>query len=362
MKKIVINGRYITQPITGVQRYAHELTLAIDVLLDNYPDVNVEILSPRSTRINLRLRNIKHRQIGLLHGYAWEQFELPLYTLGCTLFCPGNIAPLLSLIFNKNVIVTVHDLSFLYFPHAYSFLFRLLYFILTPFVFRFSSQVITVSESEKTQIVKRFPYASNRITAIQNGGINQQLNIVNTLPQHACDGEYVLYVGSLSKRKNIDNMLLVAEKIVSVREVKFIFIGSIGSSLVKTKFLLDSKYTKNILFLGQINDPHQLIQYYKSATCFFFPSFYEASPFPPIEAMSCGCPVLVSNVPSLIERCDDAAIYCDPNNIDDMKRSLLQLIDDKLLQASLRRKGYLQAQKYSWDNCASKTFALLQKQ
>ena len=114
-------------------------------------------------------RNIRLRQVGRLHGHAWEQIELPWYSRGHLLFCPGNTAPILSLL-TQPVVVTVHDLSYKYFPEAYHPMFRLWYRFLTPLIFRYAQSIITVSESERREISKHHPKAAARLQAIPNGG------------------------------------------------------------------------------------------------------------------------------------------------------------------------------------------------
>ena len=104
-----------------------------------------------------------------------------------------------------------------------------------------------------------------------------------------------------------------------------------------------------------------LIKLYRSASCFVFPSFYESFGFPPLEAMACGCPVVVSNAGSLPEICGDAAVYCDPFNANDIAEKIMLVITNETLQEELRQKGMAQAKKFSWERCARETFAVIEK-
>ena len=76
-----------------------------------------------------------------------------------------------------------------------------------------------------------------------------------------------------------------------------------------------------------------LVGYYQNAKCFLFPSLYELSGLLPVEAMECGCPVVVSDLPALKERCGDAAIYCDPSNTDSIAAAVEEIMDDKTLRS-----------------------------
>ncbi|MDO9106968.1 MAG: glycosyltransferase family 1 protein [Methylovulum sp.] len=355
MNKLVINGRFLTQSMTGVQRYAHEFVHALDSLLEDRPDLEVRLLSPRLCGNAPVYRHIIHQSVGRLQGHLWEQLELPRFVNGAPLFCPGNTAPIASLLGAGRVVVTVHDLSYLYFPQAYSSAFRLLYNTLMPLILRRAAAVITVSNSERESILKHYPFAKERLTAIQNGGLPTG---VVAPPVAPADEPYVLYVGSLSKRKNFPGMLEVACRLASKRGLRFVFVGGVPDGIADSVTRISHDIRDRIVFLGQVNDWEVLMKHYRSATCFFFPSFYEASPLPPIEAMACGCPVIAASISSLRERCGDAALYCDPASIESMANAVECLVDDPVLQHSLRAKGYQRAERYSWANCAKQTLAL----
>jgi len=354
--RLVINGRFLTQSVTGVQRYAHEFVHALDNLLDERTDLEVRLLSPRLSGNAPVYRNIDHQTVGRLQGHLWEQLELPRFVNGATLFCPGNTAPVASMLGSGRVVVTVHDLSYLYFPQAYNRAFRLLYNTLIPLILRRATIVITVSNSERESILKYYPFAKKRLTAIQNGGLPVG---VTPSPVVVADDPYVLYVGSLSKRKNFPGMFNVACKLARDRGLRFTFIGGIPDGIADSLTQIPDDIRDRIVFMGQVNDWEVLMQQYCSAACFFFPSFYEASPLPPIEAMACGCPVIAASIPSLIERCGDAALYCDPASIESMADAVERLVDDRALQQTLREKGYHRAESYSWMNCVKQTLVLV---
>jgi len=128
------HGRFLTQRMTGVQRYAHELVQALDVILETTHGLTVTVLSPRLAGPLPRYRNVLHRQAGSLQGHAWEQIELPWLSRGKTLFCPGNTAAPRVSDGAATRRRTVHDLSYRYFPEAYSQTFRLWYGAMTPLI------------------------------------------------------------------------------------------------------------------------------------------------------------------------------------------------------------------------------------
>ncbi len=345
--------------MTGVQRYGRELLAAVDEALERRPSLRVRLLTPQIPPQQLpALRHIVHEPIGRLRGHAWEQFDLPRHTGKAILFCPGNTAPVGSLLGGGKVVVTVHDLSYLYFPDAYSRSFKLLYNRLIPLILHRARRIITVSQSERTSILQHYPFADDRLVAIQNGGL--PVGIADQSPLVG-DEPTVLYVGSLSRRKNFPGMLEVAVRLARKRGIRFAFAGGVPQGLNATLAEVPSDIRDRIVFHGQVNDWEQLLRAYRTASCFFFPSFYEASPLPPIEAMGCGCPVIASTIPSLKERCGAAARYCDPHDIDSMSDAVEDLLDNPEKCERLRREGYERARLYSWARCAEATLdAILQ--
>jgi glycosyltransferase involved in cell wall biosynthesis len=355
---VVINGRFLTQRVTGVQRYARELVQSLDALLEANPDVRITVMSPRLSESPPAWRNIKLRQVGLLQGHAWEQFELPLYSRGKLLFCPGNTAPAISLLGSQPIVVTVHDLSYMYFPEAYRLAFRLWYGFIIPLVLSRASRVITVSESERQAILEHYPKAAGRLRTIANGGLPAAFSSGMLDPVRPSDG-YILYVGSLSKRKNISRMLEVASRLARRRRFNFVFIGDVPKNLTTSAARIAEDVASEITFAGAVDDPLRLTSYYRNAMCLMFPSLYESSGLPPIEAMACGCPAIVSDIPALRERCGDAAIYCDPHDVESITAAVERIMDDPALRLTQQKLGYRRAAIFTWEHCARATLELI---
>jgi glycosyltransferase involved in cell wall biosynthesis len=354
----IINGRFLTQRVTGVQRYARELVGALDNILDATAEFKITVMSPRLSEPSPVWRNVELQQVGHLQGHAWEQFELPWYSRGKLLFCPGNTAPIISLLGSQPVVVTVHDLSYMYFPEAYRLVFRLWYGFIIPLAFRCASRVITVSESERQAILAHYPKAAGRLRAIANGGLPAAF-LTRSPDLDAQRDDYILYVGSLSKRKNIGRMLDVACRLARKRRFHFIFVGDVSKSLTTSVAQIPEDIASEITFVGPVDDPIRLVSYYRNAMCLMFPSLYESSGLPPIEAMACGCPVLASDIPALRERCGDAALYCDPHDVESMTTGLERLMDDETLRSRLEALGRQRASMFTWERCARETLDLI---
>lgn len=373
MTSFVVNGRFLTQPVTGVQKVARELLYAFDrCIAESRPNgLEVEVLAPPADQLidPPRLANIHIRPCGGLGGHSWEQIELPKYSAGRPLLCLGNTAPVASLANPRQPVVTmVHDLSYRYFPHAYSRSFRLLYRVLIPAVLARSDMVITVSQSERRSILHNHPRLvdEQRLIALQNGGGEgaAEAEIDDATAEGLKTGSKTLagrtqrrgnglYVGSLSRRKNAQGVLTTAIGLARDLDLEFRFVGSTDANFEALDLDVPDEVRSRIVFLGQVNQRDIVEAEYRQADFLLFPSFYEASPLPPVEAMRLGCPVIAGDIPSLRERCGDAALYVEPAKLDLIERGARRLLDDDSIWSSLQRAGLRQAAEFSWDRQAT---------
>ena len=369
IRRIYINGRFLTQPITGVQRYAHEVVKAFDRLLEqgiiDPSRYRFTLLIPtRGLRHEIPLQHIALKPLGQYSGHAWEQWELPFHHWDGVLFSPGNTAPLMSYLFRRPVVVTVHSVAFLTVPEAYSRAFRLWYRFLTPFIMKYSRAVITVSRSEQNAILQNYPQVQGKIHVIQNGGLPEEvLSRKETLWQQPVPypTPYILFVGSLSRGKNLTGVLKALEILLREQDVHLVVVGSTARTFHKQQMEISSSLQDRIHFAGQIENPEELLPLYHQACCLAFPSFYEASSLPPLEAMACGCPVVASDIPALRERCGTAALYCSPEQPESIAAAIRQLLQDGALRERLIRAGYQHAAQFTWDACARKTFEVIEQ-
>jgi glycosyltransferase involved in cell wall biosynthesis len=354
--KIVLNGRFLLQNITGVQRVEREILVALDRLaLQGLIEVPEVLLPEKGDVISMPdLKVIKLNRKGRLKGHLWEQLELPKYCGSATLWCLGNTAPIISLMSSKTSVLTmIHDLSYKYFPAAYSWKFRVLYSTLIPIEIDKSDVVVTVSNAEKNAMAKHYPKLKNvaNFHSVQNGGVPDEDAVIATskaLPSLA-NRNYGIYVGSLSKRKNAEGVLKEAIRFLeSYPNMRFVVIGAASGVFDSFNINIPSNVSERLEMRGQVNDPQEIYNAFSHARFLLFPSFYEASPMPPIEAMTYGCPVISSTIPSLKERCGDAALYCDPYNAQSISEAVDTLMASDSIWIKLSEAGRAQAAKYSW--------------
>lgn len=363
-----INGRFLVQPVTGVQRYAIEVVSALDRLLaacdPRVAGVRVAFHVPHSAdagRLPLQAMTVVRH--GGFDGHVWEQFVLPGRLSGQVLFCPANTAPIATLLSSRPVVVTVHDLSFRYHPAAYDPRFRAWYRLLTPLIMRRACRVITVSESERRAITSLYTAVAARIAVIQNGAgfrTLPRLEAGDPAEKEPLPERFVLYVGSLSARKNFQGVLAAFLRLAAEDPaLSLVVAGGTGAALRDLQVEVPEVHRARILFLGQVDDGARLAALYRRAACFVFPSYYEASPLPPIEAMTFGCPVVASSIPALRERCGDAAEYCDPESVESIAGAMRRILADPLRAEELRRRGGQRAAAFTWEECACRTLEVL---
>ncbi|WP_304152545.1 glycosyltransferase family 1 protein [Megamonas hypermegale] len=352
MKKIYINGRFLTQNITGVQRYAVEMVKALDRHLDTdelSSKYKFEIVCPKNIKQKIELNNIKIKQIGILKGHLWEQIELPLYAKSNFLFNFCNCAPLIK----KNQVVTIHDAAVCAVPEAYSFLFRIWYKTMFYILGYRLNRIFTDSMFSKQELHKYFFIDLKKIDVIYLG----VEHILKIKPDEKVfdkfqikKNSYILAVSSLNPSKNFKLILKTAKE---MPDTNFVIAGGTNSSIFKSKGL---PVTDNVKFIGYVND-EELVALYKYASCFVYPSLYEGFGIPPLEAMVFNCPTIVSNIEVFKEVYSNDVIICDNNDFN--------LLNKIKYVKSLKKKNFYHKNvndiliKYSWDKVGKTVLDLI---
>ena len=357
---LAINGRFLTQPVTGVQRVARELTREIDRLVaSGEAQFDVSLICPRNAALDdLKLSAIKVERVAGGDGYFWEQTSLAWAARGKTLLCLGNTAPIASLMGRKPVAVVVHDLSHRSIPSAYQRSYRAAMAVISPLVLKRARPLITVSEAEKRNLSALAPAeAAARMIVAQNGGWRQDGAEADAQAPRRAE-PFVLYVGALSKRKNFGGVIQTAIRLAREDGIATVIAGSKGAVHSREAIDIPPDLSHFISFTGQADDA-QLADLYATAECLLFPSFYEASPLPPLEAMHFDCPVVVSDIPALRERCGEAAEYCDPSSVDSMVEAVRRVKRSTERRRELIEKGRAQSRRFSWRRQAETVLAAI---
>lgn len=345
---ILVNGRFLTQKITGVQRFSLEVVSSLDTILGSRNGREVELLVPRSWADRATYQRIKTRRVGRASGQVWEQIELPWQARGHLLLNLGNTAPI---IMGCHQLVVVHDAGVFDTPESYSRAFGRWYKLLQRRLVEGGAHIVTVSEFSRQRIAAHLPIDPSRITVVSEGSdhILRPQPDWRVLEKHGLGrGRFALVVGSLGAHKNL-NLLQGAALMLNRRGLQLVVAGSFNP----VNRPEDTKLNFPIRAIGRVSDA-ELRALYHSALCLLFPSRYEGFGLPPIEAMTCDCPVLASVSGSVQEVCGDAAMYFSANAPESPVAALTKLIEEPALRTSLCAAGRLRASGFTWDAVARK--------
>ncbi|AJY73975.1 glycosyltransferase family 4 protein [Paenibacillus beijingensis] len=359
MKSIYINGRFLSQSITGVQRYALELIKAIDLVIDVDKQLqksfSFELLVPSEIRYEPELKHIKIRKVGKLKGHLWEQLELPFFARMGLLVNLCNTAPILK----KIQTVTIHDAAVFANPSQYTLTFRLWYRFLYRVLGIKNGKIITVSNFSKNELQKYSKIRAENLKVIYEGkehilNISEEDSILQKYGLKK--NRYVLAVSSNSPNKNF-HAIVKAISLLEPMDYDIVIAGGSSSKIYAQNKIPVSDRVK---LVGYVSD-QELKALYQNAGCFVYPSFYEGFGLPPLEAMTCGCPVIVSNAGSLPEIFEEAALYCNPDSVTDVAEKIALVMQDTDLQNQLRQKGMHHVKKFQWDQSASQSLLVFKE-
>ena len=342
-RDIAVNSRFLTQQITGVQRAALEISRYLRKLA---PDI--EYIAPKNILNKRAAKELNAISCGSLKGHLWEQTELIRYLKkqdNPLLINPANTAPL----FYKRQIVTIHDMSWLRNPSWFSKKFYYLYKFLIPKIAKNSLTVVTVSEFSKKEIMNLLEMPEEKIRVVHNA-ISGAFSNMLKMPPKKNNNNYVLAVSSIDPRKNLNNLLLSFNKL-NLKNMKLVVAGSENKIFAQHKLRNLISINKNITFTGYISE-EEMVDLYRNAKLFVFPSLYEGFGLPPLEAMACGCPVIASNVASLPEVCGDAAYYVAPYDVESIAEGMYKVLTDDNLKQNLIKKGFERVKLFSWEKSA----------
>lgn len=345
---IYINGRFLTQSITGVGRFALEICKS----LHSY-GIEFTLLVPRKYQNVLKNPNgFKLKFVGWGDSHIWEQVSLwwfMLFQKRALLLSFTGLGP----VFYKNKIITIHDLSFFHEPKWFSKGYYYFYKFLTPIAATHCRQILTVSEFSKSEIIKYLKKDPAFITVVYNGNSFSESHF----DKIDVDKRFILGVSSLDPRKNHKLLLNAFGEVSKKTDFDLVLVGKAEKHFNFDFNMLDIDPAR-VRFTGYISDA-ELKELYRKASLFVYPSLYEGFGIPPLEAIYYKCPVLISNIPVFREIFDESAIFFDPNSVVDLKEKILFCLNDtnKILLSDRKRDSILE--KFNWEKSTLKIIELL---
>ena len=366
VQRVVLNGRFLTQVQTGVQRYAAETVRALDALLGeaNHANAGLEFVlavpaggSAKNQLGNgstsplqaLNLRHISVVEVPGGQGHFWEQWALLRFARGAYLVNFNYSGPL----FKRRQLVTVHDATVKVMPEAFTRGYRWLHNGLVAVLGRTAQDLMTVSAFSRDELARCFGLKRQDIVVGREGGEHAVLAAHDAADPAAADaavlrrhgltaGQYILGVGSVKPNKNY-GLLGRAMSLLPNYPWPVAIAGAKDIGIFRGSAVLPDSFR----FLGFVPDA-ELSALYRHAAWFVFPSLYEGFGLPAVEAMAHGCPVLAARAASIPEVCGDAALYFDPHDAADLARLLQRVLDEPGVRQTLAAPAALRLQRYSW--------------
>ncbi|GAA4874834.1 glycosyltransferase family 1 protein [Ferrimonas pelagia] len=332
----LINGRFIKQSMSGVQRFANEVSEGINGTIIVPP----KILSS-----------------GLL-GHFWDSVILPVIAIS-----KGN-AHIVNLcnsgsIFYSNQSIVLHDTFYEDYPEWYSSSFSMLYKSLIPRVIKSSKHIYTVSRYSQRRISEIYGINEEHITVLGNAVDTNKFTPVQAvddteiLRSNNIPEKYLLFVGVTQERKNITRLLQAWSQVYDKCGYTLVVVGGSSSNFGSPKELEEhiKRSGNQVLAFGHATDL-ELSCLYRHAHAFCFVSLAEGFGIPVLEAMASGTAVISSNCSAIKEVADGAAILVDPYSVDEIVSAIEMLLVDEELVNSLVQKGLKRVRDFNWDDYA----------
>ena len=224
---------------------------------------------------------------------------------------------------------------------------------------RAAAAVIAVSEATKRDLVTHLGAPPERVFVVYEG-VDHRL--FRPVERRLLDARYVLFVGSEHPRKNLVTLLRAFASLTrerAFRDLKLVKLGAAGGPEGPfrddtLRAVRELGLERDVVFTGPVDD-EDLPVYYSGAECLVLPSLYEGFGLPPLEAMACGCPAIVSSAGSLPEIAGDAALAVDPRDADALAAAIRAVLTDDTLRADLRRRGRARAASFTWERAGAET-------
>lgn len=372
---ILVDGSPLSRPWagTGIQRYTVNLLREIAKIAAVEDAPQFRVLVPSLEDCDLNGWNGQHGfdvavRPWMRFYHAWKYGLVNSLALGSedALFMPAPVSVYLK---PKRLAVMVHDVIPLLFPERYrSPIFRHTY---TSSMSK-ADLILTNSERSKADMVSRFGVPSDKVVVAYLG---YERDIFRPGPADTAESRemrrriginrpYILHVGGGDPRKNLVRLVRAYEATITRRkdlDFQLVLGGSPGwGSEPLLQLVQKASLQGNVILAGRVPD-RELPHLYRGAMCFAMPSLYEGFGLPALEAMACGIPLMISSQSSLPEVVGPAALYFDPEGVEEMSAAMERLLTDSAMRNQLVLQGLERARQFSWAECARITLAALKK-
>jgi len=344
---------------TGVEHYAQQMILSFSKLDQSNQYVLYLRTEPKnwikSLPKNFTVKVMPFPLFWTQLRISWEMLVNPPDVLFI-------MASALPFIHPKNSVVTIHDLAWKFYPETFTAGTRRYLEFSTAFAVRYAKKVIAVSEQTRQDILHFYKVPAEKVCTIHHGfdasseiqikNNQDELDKITKLPD-----KFILYLGTLQPRKNIDGLIDALKQLEQedkLKNYKLVIAG--GKGWLYDRIIKRIEGDKDIIYFGYVNDRFALL---KKASMLVQPAFYEGFGLQILDAFYAKVPVVCSNISSLPEVAGDAAKYFDPKDPGDIAQAISTLIEDSDLCASLVALGQERLKQFTWSSTAEKTLSVL---
>ncbi len=266
-------------------------------------------------------------------------------------------------------IAVMHDLNFEHNPKDLKWLMLKYYRYFFPKFAKKAAHILTVSNYSKQDICKTYSIPESKVTVVWNGASDVFKPVDESIKEairikYSNGKPYFLFVGALHPRKNVGRLIKAFEKYKlnhPESEDQLVIVGTELWTNSASNIQVDSSLKSTIHFTGHI-PLNELANIMGAAKIFTFVPYFEGFGIPLVEAMKCGTPILSGDKTSLPEVAGEAALYCDPFNVDDIYEKLATLAADQPLREKLGENGVKRSEQFSWDFSAEKVWEIIEKE
>lgn len=366
MAGIAINCRLLNERKAGPSRYLYNIIKALSqidkkntyYLLLRGP-VDLDFSLPENFRIKILKTKSK---------IIFDYLRIPLFSytkkINIFLFPKGTYSPVVK---GKKIPVH-HDMinfeklgfrEFKFFDHLH-------HFVMVPIAAKFSAVDLAVSEFTASRMKDLLKIPEQKIKVVKEAvGNNFKRNNDQTALEHVrkkfnIDLPFFFYVGAVSPRKNLINVLEAFSQIKDNIEHNIFLTGAAAWKDKKIKKAISKNgLNGRVKKLGYLTNK-ELIAMYSMADCLLYPSIYEGFGLPILEAQACGCPVITSNTSACPETAGEGARLVDPHNVEDVKKAMLEIADSEETRQELIENGYENCKRFSWKKSAEQLLGVFE--
>lgn len=361
MKKILLNGLHYESHGAGISKYNQMLLKTF--IEENY---DVDILARDEFKSELHSEHLifVNRDInGSKDRIIYEQLTAQkLYKNYGLVHFPDYATPIL---YKGKKIATIHDMAMHTMRDKRTLMQNVTKNILLRNTIAHADKLICVSEFSKRELLNYYPKVENKIEVIYEGieipkvhiDYDEEVKILKRFD--ILDDKFILYVGTIAPHKNIKKLIQGFNYIKGkIPEYKLVIAGKKGWMYDEVFNEVEILGIQDKVVFTDFVDDMELEVLYKNADLFVSVSLYEGFGFPPLEAMGREIPVLISDIEIFKEICFDAAMYCNPNELEDIGHKIIQILNNKNVQEELIRKANVRIKLFDWKKAAKETYSL----